>query len=379
MFLDEALGMKLSAVVGTKNGSGRIPALLEKLRELADEVVVLVDSTTTDATAEVAGKCGATVHTFVHDPHFIEMRRRMLECCSGDWILNLDDDEMVNARWTRAALDEIMRDRTITHCWFPSRNLVPPGDRYVRTAPLYPDWGMRMFRNLPSILVLPAYLHEAWRVAGEPRFAADLHRYHWDFVWNDRASREAKVAAYRAADPNNAGEKHTLYEDFYFETERITEKDSAPAESAYEQQPIREGGVDVHLSEFPSTMTVGQQYAVRVTIANGSSQALLPQSEFIRWGTLELVTRWFARQEGTDTHGEISKTPLPGRVEPGRTLPALAFVKAPAEPGDYWLQPDIRDERGLFFSERGDGICDRKLVKVTPLVWPPGRRARSTG
>ncbi len=373
MFLDEAFGMKLSAVVGTKNGSGRLPALLEKLNELADEVVVLVDSTTTDATADVARKCGATVHAFVHDPHFIEMRRQMLERCSGDWILNLDDDEMINARWSRSVLDEIMQERSITHCWFSSRNLVPPGDRYIRTAPLYPDWGMRMFRNIPSIAALPASLHEAWHIAGEPLFVADLHRYHWDFVWNDRAAREAKMAAYRAADSNNPGDEHALYEDYYFEAEQITEKDSAPADSVYEQWPVG-NNVDLHLSDVPSTMTVGQRYVARVAIANGSSRTLLPQSEFIRWGTLELATRWFARQEGTDTRGEFA-TPFPGRIEPGRSLPALANVKAPDTPGEYWLQADIR-EAGCWFSELPNrGHYERKLVRVVPLVWPASRRA----
>ncbi len=371
MFLDGVRGLKLSAVIGTKNGAGRIPALLEKLTELADETVVLVDSTTTDATAGVAKRYGASVYTFEHDPHFIEMRRQMTERCTGDWLLNLDDDEMINARWSRSVLDEIMNDRSVTHCWFASRNLVPPGDRYVRTAPLYPDWGMRMFRNISSIAVLPTFLHEAWHIAGEPLFVADLHRYHWDFVWNGRAAREAKVAAYRAADPNNPGDKHTLYEDYYFETEMLTEKDAAPPESVYEQHQVSDGSVSVYVDDAAAAMTVGQRYAVRVTIANGTSRTLLPQSEFIRWGTLELVTRWFDREEGGAEIGEPQRAPFPGRIGCGHMLPALAAVQAPSEPGDYWLQADIRED-GRVLSDRRSSASARAKVKVTALVWPPG-------
>jgi glycosyltransferase involved in cell wall biosynthesis len=76
--------MKLSAVVGTKNSAARLPALIERLGELADEVVVLVDSTTSDATAEVAEHLGAKVYSFVHDEHLLEMRRQMFERCTGE-------------------------------------------------------------------------------------------------------------------------------------------------------------------------------------------------------------------------------------------------------------------------------------------------------
>ena len=196
-----------------------------------------------------------------------------------------------------------------------------------------------------------------------PRSAGGKHDYfsEGDYWWPD---------------PNNPGDEHALYEDYYFEAEQVTQKDSAPADSVYEQWPIG-STVNLHLSDVPSTMTVGQRYVARVAIANGSSRTLLPQSEFIRWGTLELATRWFARQEGADTRDEFAKTPFPGRIEPGRILPALANVKAPDTPGEYWLQADIR-EAGSWFSQLPDhGSHERQLVRVVPLVWPTSRRTRT--
>jgi glycosyltransferase involved in cell wall biosynthesis len=368
--------LRLSAVVATKNGAGRLPALLEKLRELADELVVLVDSTTSDSSAEVARQCGARVHPFVHEGQFVEMKRKMLEHCTGDWILNLDDDDMINSRWTRASVELLMADRAATHYWFTARDLVPPGNQYIRNAPWYPDWIVRMFRNIPSIIVLPSLLHEGWRIAGEPRYHADLHIYHWDYVWNDRAAREAKMAAYRAANPDNSGEKLTLYEDYYFELEPVRQEDGEPPEKAY---PIRKpsgDGIDVYLDEASGDITTSQSYAARVSIANGSARDLLPQSEFIRWGTLELATRWFSNEQALDEIGAPAVVPFPARIASGQTVAALATVKAPAEPGDYWLQADVR-ENGSWFSQTHSGIYDRKRVRVGPLVWPPSRRPRA--
>jgi glycosyltransferase involved in cell wall biosynthesis len=367
--------VKLSAVVATRNGAGRLPALLEKLRELADELVVLVDSTTSDDTAAVAAKAGASVHSFVHDVQFTEMKRQMLTRCSGDWILNLDDDDMINARWNRASVDDLMNDRSVTHYWFTARDLVAPGNQYIRTAPWYPDWIVRMFRNIPSIIVVPSLLHESWRIAGEPRYHPDLHIYHHDYVWNDRAAREAKLAAYRSANPENPGEKHTLYEDYYYELEPVRNEDAEDPAVVYEFRSPSGNAVDTYLHDVPVNMTVSQSYGARVSIANGSSREMLPQSEYIRWGTLELATRWFREGAAGEAIGPASAVPFPARIGSGQTIAALATVTAPDEPGDYWLAADVR-EGDAWLSQTGGGFFERKLVRVGRLVWPPSRRLR---
>ncbi len=368
--------LKLSAVVGTKNGAARLPALIEKLREIADEVVILVDSTTSDGSADVAARAGARVATFVHDQYFSEMRRQMLAQCRGDWLLNLDDDESLNSRATRSVLEAMMSKRAVTHYWFSDRELVPPGDKYIRNGPWVPNWHLRMFRNIPSIIVEPQLFHEGWRIAGEPEYLADLHIYHWNYVWNDRATREAKVAAYGATNPENLSltEKHTLYEDYYFETEPVKGEDDLPPETVYAQRPVRDERIDLDVTDFFSEITVGQSYLARVSIANGSSRTLLPQSEFLRWGTLELATRWFANAESRESLGEPALTPFPARIAPDTAMPALANVHAPSAPGEYWLQADIREEAAWFSEATSAGEHQRVRVQVVPLVWPPSRR-----
>ena len=104
--------MKLSAFVATRNGATRNPpghfaGLLARLRELSDELVVAIDSTTDDDTADVARGYTKSVSSFEHDPAFGEMRRQSFERCSGDWILHMDDDVLLGKHWTRGRLEDL--------------------------------------------------------------------------------------------------------------------------------------------------------------------------------------------------------------------------------------------------------------------------------
>ncbi len=68
----------------------------------ADEVVV-VDSFSTDRTAEIATALGARV-VEVPFKGFGDLRNRAIEACTHDWIFSLDADE----RCTEAVRDEIL-------------------------------------------------------------------------------------------------------------------------------------------------------------------------------------------------------------------------------------------------------------------------------
>jgi glycosyltransferase involved in cell wall biosynthesis len=92
---------KISAYILTFNEAEKIKAAVESVL-WADEVVV-VDSNSTDATAQIATGLGARV---VQVPFcgFGELRNRAIEACSCDWIFSLDADE----RCTAAVRDEIL-------------------------------------------------------------------------------------------------------------------------------------------------------------------------------------------------------------------------------------------------------------------------------
>ena len=90
----------ISAYILTYNEAEKLKAAAESVL-WADEIVV-VDSYSTDATADIATALGARV---VQVPFrgFGELRNRAVEACC-DWIFSLDADE----RCTAAVRDEIL-------------------------------------------------------------------------------------------------------------------------------------------------------------------------------------------------------------------------------------------------------------------------------
>ena len=92
---------KLSAYILTYNEADKIEAAVASVL-WADEVVV-VDSFSTDRTAEIATSLGARVVEVPFDG-FGDLRNRALEACKYDWIFSLDSDE----RCTEQVRDEIL-------------------------------------------------------------------------------------------------------------------------------------------------------------------------------------------------------------------------------------------------------------------------------
>jgi len=92
---------KISAYILTYNEAEKIAAAVESVL-WADEVVV-VDSFSTDRTAEIATSLGARVVNVAFNG-FGDLRNRALEACRHDWIFSLDADE----RCTAEVRDEIL-------------------------------------------------------------------------------------------------------------------------------------------------------------------------------------------------------------------------------------------------------------------------------
>ena len=84
---------KLSVVILAKNEEDRIAACLESLKWV-DEIVV-VDGLSTDRTVSICEEYGAKVVSHKFEGDFGFERNIGNENCSGDWILQLDADEIV--------------------------------------------------------------------------------------------------------------------------------------------------------------------------------------------------------------------------------------------------------------------------------------------
>lgn len=86
--------MKLSVAIATRNEEGNIGRCLESVKSIADEVIV-VDEYSTDKTRELVEKFGAKVYLEPHHNNFHITKQKALERVSGEWILQLDADEVV--------------------------------------------------------------------------------------------------------------------------------------------------------------------------------------------------------------------------------------------------------------------------------------------
>ena len=87
--------VNLSVSIIAKNEEDRLPKTLKAIKDIADEIIVVVDSSTTDKTAEIARKYGAKV--FIENwKGYGKQKQSALNKTQGKWILFLDADEVVD-------------------------------------------------------------------------------------------------------------------------------------------------------------------------------------------------------------------------------------------------------------------------------------------
>ncbi len=95
---------KLSAVITVKNEEERITACLESVK-WADEIII-VDNDSADKTLEICRKYTDKIY-FSPSP-FTGIRVNLgIQKASGEWILNIDADEVVNAELKNEITDKI--------------------------------------------------------------------------------------------------------------------------------------------------------------------------------------------------------------------------------------------------------------------------------
>ncbi|MEM2158267.1 MAG: glycosyltransferase family 2 protein [Sulfolobales archaeon] len=137
---------KISFITFTKNSAGRISSLLDHIKDIVDEIVV-VDGFSTDGTVEIAKRYGAKVY-YRRPWGYVEPDRMFaLKMCSHQWVLYLDDDERLCKKLKddmrillRTAEEKNISAFSIVRINF-SRN------KKLLLGPFYPDRQIRIFRK----------------------------------------------------------------------------------------------------------------------------------------------------------------------------------------------------------------------------------------
>ena len=113
----------LSVFAIAKNEENNIRSFIEHLQGFAEEIVIVVDASTTDNTLAVAQSLNAKAmgHPFIS---YSTQKQFALEQCTGTWVLNLDLDERLTEELKAEILATINNPRTTANLFhLPLRNI----------------------------------------------------------------------------------------------------------------------------------------------------------------------------------------------------------------------------------------------------------------
>jgi len=199
--------MKISACIIALNEERNLPRCLKSIAMLVDEIVV-VDSESTDATAEIAREFGARV--IQQDwLGYVGQKNFALDQAVHPWVLSIDADEEVSPELA-ASIARLKADpaadlptapngyqisRIVFYCW-----------HWIRHGDWYPDHLVRLFRRAEARFS-GGRVHEKLELSGEhPILPGHLHHFTYENA-ADRAARCAKYAALWAQSAHEEGRR----------------------------------------------------------------------------------------------------------------------------------------------------------------------------
>ncbi len=226
----------LSVCIITMNAADRIAPLLEYLKAQlnpCDEIVVGVDSKTTDNTAEVCSQWANNVFT-IENPHQTcnAGLEELVNQCQGNWVLRLDDDEFPEPEFF-SWLQGVINTQNYTHYKLPRLHLskaayfndtLPVELEWINDSYLYPDYQMRLFKNEKALLSFPGAVgHSSIECKGPRGKIHGVNLVHLNMAMNPRFKREQKLNTYikrlNGGWVHPVNELALLFEDFNYAIE----------------------------------------------------------------------------------------------------------------------------------------------------------------
>ena len=197
----------LSVILITKNESADIDACLDSVA-FADEWIV-VDSGSTDGTAEQARRFGARVTITSDWPGFGAQKQRALDLASGDWVFSIDADERVTPELAASLRAVVGSDGPLTvdaPVAYEISRLSRFAGRWIRHGDWYPDRVLRLFRR-GAARFSPDLVHERVVVVGKGRVGRLEGELHHDTMptFEDAIAKMNRYSSGRAADKSAAG------------------------------------------------------------------------------------------------------------------------------------------------------------------------------
>lgn len=371
--------MSLSICLITADSPARVAAILEQVRQYAEEIVIAADSRVDDET--LAGYQTLATRLFRIEFRFLERHLAWLYAqCDGDWILQLDGDEVPSKAFVKR-LPEILSSRKIQQFWIPRAWLYPDVEQVLVDAPWSEDFVNRLVRN-DGTLHIRGQLH----THAEPVRPCEYIEepiYHLDLLTSDYWQRRDKAVRYEVTKPRmQAPGGGRLNEAFYLpelrETLRlhpVPEEDRAAIERAFrgssgpvsgssaenvqrvsleetdgmwEGRKVRAGTycASIKMREPTLSMTPAERRHILVRVRNEGIErwpASRDERPFIR-----LSYHWM-NSDGSVHTQEGPRSAFPRPVNPGESVLAPLHVDAPETAGEYFLEVDVVHEDVRWF------------------------------
>jgi glycosyltransferase involved in cell wall biosynthesis len=211
--------MSISAVIITKNNADSLDRTLAALHRVTDDVVV-VDSLSTDHSAEIAQKHGARFYPRAW-PGYSEQKNFGNQQALHPWVLSLDDDEVLSEDLAEDILELMKQPHSYAavklrfHTYFCGKR--------IRFGAWNPEWHIRLFRKADIAWNTDA-VHEGLTVQPHHQILTleqgVVRHYTVDTVaeFEQKTERYARLFAQRAI---AAGKKSTFVKRFLSPTWRF--------------------------------------------------------------------------------------------------------------------------------------------------------------
>lgn len=172
--------MKLSVVISTYNRAKSLERTLRSVSSFVDEIIV-VDNESPDETTKVAKQYKAKVVRLPNNQMLNVNKNAGIRKATGDWILYLDDDEVIPADLAVEIVRVIREPATdslkVVGYWIRRKNII--FGKWIEHGIWWPDQQLRLFKK--SYGIYPAkHVHEHLDITG-PTDTLELPYIHYNY------------------------------------------------------------------------------------------------------------------------------------------------------------------------------------------------------
>lgn len=209
--------MPISVVIVAKNEEKKIGMVLDAVKSIADETIV-VDSGSTDETVRIAESHGARI-VFQEWLGYAGQKNFAIGLALYDWILSLDADEVLTPELQNEILELKNSGEISKFDGYKLPRILLIGNTRVRFGGFYPDAQLRLIKK-GSGQFNDRLVHEAIKISGPVRTLQNymLH-YSYNSVeeFSQAMEKFARLSAqeYKQQAKNGAGEHKNKYQNSF--------------------------------------------------------------------------------------------------------------------------------------------------------------------